>query len=169
MADFAESVDMVLRAESGYVDDDPVDHGGATNFGVSLSFYKSIKKDATSDDIKKLTPSMAKEIFRKSFWQPNKYEFLTDQDIANKMLSMCVLMGPVAANRCLQRALHAVASQVAIDGVVGSKTLYAANSSNPLQLLAALKSESAGQLRIIVLLNQQYEKYIEGWLNRAYF
>ncbi len=167
MTEFAEAVDIVLSEEGGFVND-PIDPGGATNFGISLKLYKDIKKDATVDDIKKLTKDMAIEIYKKTFWDPNQYEKIMDQRIANKVFSMCVLMGPIAANRCLQRALYAVQADVVIDGKIGPKTLYAVNISQPLQLLAALKSESAGQLRITILLNQKLEKYIEGWLRRAY-
>ncbi|MDR3223970.1 MAG: hypothetical protein LBT03_00050 [Holosporales bacterium] len=48
------------------------------------------------------------------------------------------------------------------------KTLNAVNSADEKALLAALKSEAAGHYRCIVSKNASQNKFINGWLKRAY-
>ena len=41
-------------------------------------------------------------------------------------------------------------------------------NSEPRILLAALKSEAAGYYRCLVAKNPKLQKFLNGWLNRAY-
>ena len=168
MAKFEDAIPGVLAHEGGLVNN-PSDRGGITNFGISLDFYQDIKPDATEDDIRRLTKDMAIEIYRKCFWNPNKYDQIVSQGIADKVFDYCVLMGSNKANRCLQRAILA-ASNIAIDidGVIGNQTLMAVNTSPYDAVLAALRSEGAGYLRILAISNSTQEIFIKGWLSRAY-
>lgn len=168
MAKFEDAIPGVLAHEGGLVDN-PSDRGGITNFGISLNFYQDIKPDATDQDIRQLTKDMAIEIYRKSFWNPNKYDQFLNQRLANKAFDFCVLMGSNKANRCLQRAILATSDiMLTIDGVIGPKTILAINTSPAECVLAALRSEGAGYLRILALSNPTQEIFIKGWLSRAY-
>ena len=70
--------------------------------------------------------------------------------------------------KLIQRALRAAGEQVAEDGIIGPITLSAINKADPTDLLAALKSEAAGLYRLIAQANPSQQKFINGWLNRAY-
>lgn len=59
---FEAAIAGVLRTEGGYVND-PSDHGGETNFGIS--------KRANPDvDVANLTEAKAKAIYRERYWKP---------------------------------------------------------------------------------------------------
>jgi lysozyme family protein len=64
--------------------------------------------------------------------------------------------------------LRAAGAQVAEDGIIGPVTLSAINKADPTDLLAALKSEAAGFYRLIANANSSQQRFIDGWLNRAY-
>ena len=84
------------------------------------------------------------------------------------MFDLAVNMGTRKANELLQRALRAVENPVKEDGIIGSITLTAVNNSNEAALLATIRSEVAGYYRSIVMKNASQQKFINGWLNRAY-
>jgi lysozyme family protein len=54
------------------------------------------------------------------------------------------------------------------DGILGKVTLAAVNSADAGELLAALRSEAAGYYRGIVIKNSSQNRFINGWLKRAY-
>ena len=168
MADFYAAIKTVLKNEGGFVDD-LLDYGGATNFGISLDFYKNIDPNATKVDIENLTEQMAEEIYLKSFWIPNKYNMIADQKVATKVFDFAVNMGEENANKCLQRAVLAASERnLDLDGIIGTASLFAVNHSDPNCVYAALKSEGAGFYRLDVALYPSKKKYLNGWLIRAY-
>lgn len=79
-------------------------------------------------------------------------------------------MGPGPAHWCLQRALHACGFRlVAIDGILGPQTINAANAVKPqAALLAALRTEAAAYYRELARADPNRERFLTGWLNRAY-
>ncbi|MCW1908610.1 MAG: hypothetical protein KIH63_004685 [Candidatus Saccharibacteria bacterium] len=168
MAAFELAISAVLKNEGGLVNN-PADNGGITNYGISLNFYKTIKPDAVAADIKLLTRDMAVAIYRKEFWDKNKYNMIASQKIAGKVFDLAVNMGALNANKCLQRAILAASGRdVGQDGILGPNTLYAVNYAEPASLYAALKSEAAGHYRLIFQAQPQEKVFLKGWLNRAY-
>ena len=67
MADFEQAINFVLKNEGG-LEENPNDPGGITNHGISLRFLKSIKPDASEEDIRNLTVNQAKTIYYDHFW-----------------------------------------------------------------------------------------------------
>lgn len=168
MARFENAINIVLENEGGLVNN-PSDPGGITNFGISLEFYKTIKVGAAPEDIIGLTQAMAMQIYRSCFWDKNKYNLIADQFIATKVFDLSVNMGAKNANLCLQRAAKAAQMRPIVeDGVIGTQSLYAINSSPPTCVYAALKSEAAGYYRNLAHANPKLEIFLKGWLNRAY-
>ena len=158
---FRYAVEVVLRHEGGYVYD-PVDPGGETKYGISKRSYPNL-------DIKALTKEQAIEIYRRDWWDRYGYDRIEPLEVAAKVLDMAVNMGPDAAHRCLQRALHACGRRdVIIDGIIGPQTVGAANSVPPEALLAALRSEAASHYRMVAFEHLELRRFLAGWLNRAY-
>lgn len=157
---FEKAVSKVLKNEGGYVND-PKDSGGETKYGISKKSYPNL-------DIRNLTVDGAKCIYYRDFWEPQKYNDFKSDEIAGKLFDLAVNMGTRKANELLQRALRAVGNPVKEDGIVGPITLTAVNNSDEAALLAALRSEAAGYYRSIVMKNASQQKFIKGWLNRAY-
>ncbi|PZM88633.1 MAG: peptidoglycan-binding protein [Actinobacteria bacterium] len=159
---FRAAVETVLRHEGGYVHD-PADPGGETKYGISKRSYPEL-------DIANLTREQAIEIYRRDWWDRYGYDRIKSLDVAAKVFDLAVNMGPAAAHKCLQQALHACGQRhVTIDGVLGPQTIEAANNVRPrAMLLAALRAEAAAYYRQLVEQRPELKRFEQGWLNRAY-
>jgi len=172
MSNFDTAIITVLKHE-GLFTNDQQDPGGATNYGVSLRWLKSIgvldgdinhDGEINVDDIKNMTQTDAIRLYHEYWWDKYCYEKIHNQSVSTKAFDLSVNMGSMQAHKCLQRAVRATAGICLLeDGVLGEKSFEAVNNANSDILLAAFRSEAAGFYRS---LNKPY--YLEGWLNRAY-
>lgn len=158
---FDYAVNIVLSDEGGYVNDSK-DSGGETKYGISKRSYPNV-------DIASLTREGAKDIYRRDFWEKSNYDKIEDLALATKVFDIGVNVGIHEANFLLQRALRASGRKdIKEDGVVGDTDLAVVNASNPLILIAAFRSETAGYYRDIVGVKKDQQKFLHDWLNRAY-
>lgn len=157
---FEKAFEYVIQNEGGYVFDKN-DPGGETKFGITKRSYPSL-------NIRDLTLEDAKKIYYRDFWQKGKFEEISDDLIAMQVFDLSVNLGIRSAVIVLQRALRSVGKNVQEDGLMGSQTLLATTDSEPRCLLAAIKSEAAGYYRQIAAKNPSQQKFLKGWLNRAY-
>jgi len=168
MASFKQAVYVVLQHE-GLLSEDPADHGGTTNYGISLGFLKAegidIDGDGDSDaiDVRELSKEKAMDIYEEYFWDRHQYGRIFDQQVATKVFDLAVNMGAKRLHKLLQRALCSIGLPVAVDGIFGQETLNAVNCADPDQLHAALRKEAD---RFYRSLNQP--RFLEGWLRRLY-
>lgn len=121
---FDKAHDIVVGIEKGYVND-PRDPGGATKFGISLRFLRSIGLDINRDgiidglDIRGLTHAEAKKIYYTKFWLATNCQNLPNGiDLA--VFDCAVNQGRPTAIKLLQRS-----ARVKVDGIIGPKTLAA--------------------------------------------
>ena len=173
---FDTAIERVLEHE-GYsrFTDDPADSGGATKWGISLRFLQGLglEGDVNADDVvdeadvKGLTRQQAVDFYRAHWWDRYKYDRINDSLAAVKVFDLAVNMGPFEAHRCLQRALRANHWPVTEDGILGTKTLTAANAFTG-GLAPALRSEAAGFYRVLVAKHPQFKRFLNGWTRRAY-
>jgi lysozyme family protein len=171
---FARAVDIVLRHEGG-ISNDPNDPGGMTKYGISLRFLELMPDgDITGDgkidelDIAQLTRDQAIDLYWRKFWNLYHYNKFHDWKLAAKLFDLAVNMGPMQSHKLLQQALHSVGMKIKIDGKLGAVSFKSANAANRDALLAALRSEAAGFYRTLCAKNKNYDKFLAGWLNRAY-
>jgi lysozyme family protein len=157
---FLKAFKYVMFFEGGYVND-PKDPGGETKHGISKRSYPFL-------DIKELTYEQAKQIYFVDFWSKAKCELIENDDMAVKFFDSCVNIGIGQAVKLIQRALRSAGKEVVEDGVIGSATLKAINGADSTDLLAAFRSEAAGYYRLIVAKTPTQQRFINGWLNRAY-
>ena len=158
---FLEAVEEVLRREGGYVDDS-LDKGGETKYGISKRSYPRL-------DIKNLTLEEAKKIYYRDYWVKNKCNVIFNYWLSSKLFDMSVNMGCKQAGIILQRSLRSVLGiKLSEDGIIGPQTLDAVRRGLPEQVLVALRSEAAGYYRSIVASDKSQQRFLTGWLNRAY-
>jgi len=157
---FDRAVVVVLANEGETCTDHPDDAGGLTKYGISRRWNPDV-------DVENLTREEAIEIYRESYWEGEHYDELPPE-IAIKTFDLAVNMGKADAVKCLQRGLRASGFRVAVDGVLGPETWGAARRAKRAALLAALRSEAAGEYRLRVVRDATQVSFLDGWLNRAY-
>ena len=157
---FEKAFKYVIYNEGGYVNN-PSDLGGETKYGISKRSYPNL-------DIKHLPLEQAKKIYFCDYWLKGKFEQISDDTLATQLFDLSVNLGIKAETIVLQRALRSVGMNVQEDGLLGPVTLSATNNADTNALLAAIKSEAAGYYRLIAAKNPQQQKFLSGWLRRAY-
>lgn len=156
---FDQAIPVILEHEGGF-SDHPDDHGGATNYGISSRAFPDV-------DVVNLTRDDAIELYWTEIWTPGHYDLLP-VEIAVKTFDLGVNMGRHQAVCCLQRALRSCGSSVTVDGLIGPETAGVCNWTCHFTVLAALRSEAAGQYRVILARDPAQLPFTVGWLNRAY-
>jgi lysozyme family protein len=172
MSEFDDAIPTMLRHEGGF-ENDPNDPGGITNFGVSLRWLKAQglleeleDEDHTQDVLvvmKTMTRAQATAFYKSYWWNFYRYGTIKAQPVATKVFDTAVNLGASRAHRFLQAA-----TGLPQDGVLGLKTLAEVNSSPSAQLVVKLQSYQATYYRALVIKNPKLDKFLGGWLNRAY-
>jgi len=166
---FSRAVDKVLEHEGGYVDD-PDDPGGCTHYGITLKTLRQHRGDESlgCDAVRALTTEQAMDIYWQRYWHGNHYDDMPEQ-VVLRHFDMAVNAGKRAATLILQRALCACGAKVDPDGVLGPQTVAAVTSvTHTVSLVCAMRSERAGYYRLLAQRRPQLEKFLKGWLRRAY-
>lgn len=167
MTKFDLAIRKTLDHEGGFVDH-PNDPGGATNFGISLKWYRSaIDPNATVDDIKTMSLDEAKTLYRDHFWIDH-YDRIFSDKVAGKIFDMHVNMGKKQAHLIAQRAAQACGAGIEDDGAMGQLTVAAINGIDEEPMMAALRATQAAFYRDLASRRPQFQSFIKGWLRRAY-
>jgi lysozyme family protein len=157
---FDRAIEIVLKHEGDTYTDHPNDRGGATKFGISQRWNPDV-------DVRELTRAQAIEIYWERYWKGRGYERLPEP-VSIKVFDLAVNLGERTAIRCLQRGLRACGIRVKIDGLLGPQTCGAALGAEVATIVAALRSEAAGEYRLRVARDEGQSVFRDGWLNRAY-
>lgn len=103
-ATYDAAMARVFADEGGYTND-PVDPGGATNFGITIiDARKYWKPDATPADVKAMPKAVASDIYRKHYANPMRYDELPaglDYSILDAAINSGVGRAPVWAGKAL--------------------------------------------------------------------
>ena len=121
---FEDIIKVVLHAEGGFVND-PDDKGGATNHGVTQQSYsKFLGREATIDDVRKMSVDDAKECYKQDFWYPAKVDRFPE-NLRHIYFDMVVNMGRKNAGKILQQAVNTKKNSAVleVDGIIGSGSL----------------------------------------------
>lgn len=163
MADYKKLIPTVLKFEGGFANH-PLDPGGATNSGVTLSTFRSVYgKDKTVQDLKNMTMEQWEYIFKKKFWDRWKADDIDSQAIANLLVDWTWASG-IYGIKYPQEVLG-----VKTDGIVGLKTLAAINYyPNKKELFDKLWNRRKKHFEDIVKNRPQSKVFLKGWLRRLY-
>lgn len=160
MQNFDRLLPLILSHEGGYINH-PQDSGGPTNRGVTLGAYRRyIKRDGSIEDLKTLTPAQAGKVFKDRYWDAVRADELP-AGIDYSMGDFAINSGPVRAIKEMQKLVGVVA-----DGKLGSKTMAAIHSHDPVRLVAALNDA-----RLVFMRNSKNGKnwkvFGVGWQARV--
>lgn len=146
---FDEAFKELIGHEGGYVND-PRDNGGETKFGISQKAYPG-------ENIAGMTLERAKEIYLRDYWGPAGCESVAP-GAKFSLFDVAVNAGVRQAVRFLQKAVGET-----VDGVMGPRTIQAAQSMPAARLVARLEAE-----RLDLWANHaDWKHYSRGWVRRA--
>jgi len=121
--------ESIVAREGGYVND-PDDPGGATNNGVTIHTMRRLGLDLNRDgrvseaDVRALTRAQAVDIFVRHYFEAPRIAGLPVA-LQPSVFDMYVSAGANAV-RILQRLIRDMRIDVIVDGVIGPKTIAAA-------------------------------------------
>jgi lysozyme family protein len=180
VATFEDAVEYVLEREQGFVNS-PSDSGGATNFGISLRFLRSLSEESqrkygifepiNEQTIKDLSLEQARCIYKSEFWDHSRFADVRCQLVCNYLFDMAVNCGIAQSIKILQRSLWALSYSrkfMADDGILGDHTLDRLNIIIPDMILPVLVASRAAYYRLLAEKRPKDKENLDGWLNRAY-
>lgn len=197
MADLKQAVDFVMRQEdstlSGIITDRKSDRGGRTRFGLAERWHPELTGQGFYDYNtvdKQQVPKMpndealtiAENTFAGQYADSLKLASIESQGLATALLSFAVVEGPEEAITLLQKAIVSIAppikqppswdykppvAVIAIDGVVGQKTLDYANATDPVKLTNMLVAFTESHFQHIAQVIPSQAVNLHGWMNRA--
>jgi lysozyme family protein len=162
--DLGAAMDYVkLHGLKAWFSDDPLDHGGATAFGMTLR-TATPHGISTVDDLQAISAEKLASIYRAEFW---RFDGLDEDRVAMKLLDLAVNTSLRTAVRMVQAQLNALGAGLAEDGIWGPTTEGSVNAVEPNHLLALLVEAAVGHYRAIVQRDRSQGRFLAGWLNRA--
>lgn len=170
---FQLCIKSILQHEGG-LSLDKRDPGGATNWGISLRYLRSIGLDLNGDgkvdetDILGMPQIDAVNIYRKYWWDKYRYAAFNELQVVEKVFDMAVNMGAGTAHRLLQIAINRLIDKpIKVDGLLGGQTFGAANKLNENELRSELRKCAEHRYIEILSNNPNMEWARKGWLRRA--
>jgi len=161
LSTFERGLELVLRAEGGYVDD-PDDAGGATNYGITQKTFDGWNelRGSRSRPVKEITKIEVAAIYRESYWKAGRCDELPER-LAIAHFDAMVNHRPTDAAKVLQRALGVIP-----DGIIGPKTIAAARVSGP-EVLENWYWHRARLYCDLVETRPVNVKFLRGWILRT--
>lgn len=177
MADFGKAYNVVLKNEGGYVND-PKDVGGETYKGIArkihpnwsgwniIDTYKAnnggIGFNQTLSD--PLLENQVRNFYYKK-WLNVKGNDIQSQEVANIVFDFYILAAK--ANQTVQETLNSLGKNLTTDNIIGSKTITALNSVNPVSFVNRFKDNRIKYHYDRVKRGVVNGKFLKGWIKRA--
>lgn len=156
-------IDAIIQREGGFVHD-PVDLGGATNWGITqqaLAAWR--KKPVTVEDVRRLTQEEARKIYREQYIARPGFQAICNPQLRALVVDCGVNHGPDDAVRFLQRSLGGLK----VDGVLGPKTRTAIEAADPVRLYARVCGERMRHYGRLIQRDPNQHKFAAGWADRV--
>lgn len=166
---FSEMLENTLKHEGGYSDKEK-DRGRETKYGITkktLSVY--LGREITSDTVKNLTLDMAKEIYKKLYYEAPRINMLPEA-VQPIIFDAGVNMGTVSAIRLAQKVFTKMGTPITCDGVIGPKTLVSAKTALNVynyDVIIALVNARINFYETLVIHDPEQKDYLKGWTIRA--
>jgi lysozyme family protein len=158
-------IDAVLKFEGGYVNN-PNDHGGPTNFGITAADYGrwlGQATPATPEQVQAMDRATARTIYQKWYITDPGFGGITPDGLKLILVDSGVLFGTGRATMWLQQALGVTA-----DGKLGAKTSAAlAGYATPNLLPRLVLGKRFVAIAGIVQNDTTQVTFLRGWTNRT--
>jgi lysozyme family protein len=167
VSEFLPALSFTLRNEGSAFVDDPLDHGHATRYGVTLRTLSSwLGRPATKTDIMALTPRAVAPIYETLYWRRAQCDRIGLQSLATMVFDCAVLCGhPVAIMLCEE------AAGVPVSGNIGRglQRLLTADMPASFRRRAETHFCLGYQEHLVRIASHQplQRKWLNGWLIRV--
>ena len=156
-------LDEIIRREGGYVNH-PADRGGPTKYGITaqtLGRWRKLDRPATATEVKALTETEARAIYRQQYITGPGFEAITHPALMHLLVDTGVHSGPKRAVQWLQAALGVTA-----DGVIGPKTRAALAAADQGVLYGKVLGQRLRHLGQLITHDPRQSAFAAGWMNR---
>lgn len=136
------------------------DGAGRTRFGITENYTRIDPSFWVVD--KDTALSMAKAYYEVNYWRASSADLLSYDAPAAVLLDASINCGVGTAVLFLQRS-----AQVVTDGIVGPKTLAAANALDGHDLAVRIRAQQEQYYRNLVVKRPELSRFLRGWLARA--
>jgi lysozyme family protein len=175
--DFLDNINIIFENEGVY-DNNPLDPGGETFFGIARNYHPEWRGWEIVDDLKKEIDlendfnvkdlecfpelyNLILEFYYKNFWEAAKIDKLPEK-VQKIVFDATVNMGVKRTIKILQKALGVI-----VDGRFGAITLNAVESIDPELLYTKFKLERINYYTDLVERKPKYKKFLLGWIKRT--
>ena len=143
------------------------DRGGRTWYGVSERAQPAYFQRILEATTPKERVAIARECYHQQYWASMRCESMPEP-LAFRLFDAAVLIGPIAATRCLQRALVVAGADIVVDGLMGPKTFAAAQKrwQRYERTLVGWTTWYVGAHFQNVAENPEQRKFLWGWGKR---
>jgi lysozyme family protein len=153
--------EAVIKSEGGYVND-PHDHGGETNLGVTKKAWADYLGRAVADgEMKALTKDVVQPFYKKNYWDKCHCDELPG-GLDYAVFDFAVNAGPGRAAKFLQTAVGVTA-----DGAIGPGTMAAVAKADPKHALDQFSAAKASFYKGLVDRDPSQQKFYKGWMARV--
>lgn len=160
---FEVAFQNILKTERGYVDH-PLDRGGPTNYGVTISALSDhLGREIKPDEVRNISIETVKEIYKQNYWDRLKLSDVNDMSLSFALFDQCVNRGTRKVSEQIQKIIG-----VLPDGVIGQTSIKAINSFNPKKLLLLFIKETQLEYIRIVIGNPGQLVFLKGWIIRSH-
>ena len=169
MADFQIFAPFLSSWEGGYVNNKN-DNGGETYRGVTIATWTAYcVRKGISTPLKKMSQAQWEEIMKGGYWDAVHASELRSQSVANQVADFAVNAGVNRAAITLQQAVNTTNhnTELKVDGVIGAKTLAAANALNPPTLYWAYRELRTNFYKKLAAKSVKQAMFLKGWRRRV--
>lgn len=140
--------------------------GWHTNIGITYAVWKQMYGKNNDDRFYAMDADDWWNVFKTLYWNGVRGDEFKSQNVAIFVTGMAWGSGKVQAVKSLQQAIINCGIPVAKDGILGNKTISAANGLDARVLFDALVAERKRFFEYIGRPGTKNSKFLRGWLNR---
>lgn len=161
-ASLSTALAFTLKEEGGYVDN-PDDHGGATNHGITQATYDTWRDShgEPRQSVKQIANEEVQGIYGEMYWAPGHCPALSPA-LAIAHFDWCVNHGCAGAIGALQQTMG-----IKADGVFGPATVAALAAQDDGRLWRAYDELRRGWYQARVATHPDQAAFLKGWLARV--
>lgn len=160
-SNFNVVLDYVFEHEGGYTND-AADAGGPTNYGITIfDVSEFLGRKATAADVKKLTKTQARGIYRNKYWDKMAGDELP-AGVDYAVVDFGINSGVSRSVKYTQRIVGVVD-----DGRMGPVTVAAIQAYDPVKLINELLDRREQFLREVIAARPSQAVFRRGWFRRT--